>query len=142
LRLCRRCLGLFALGIALRRANFALRDRLLRDFLAFIVLVDAEANPAGDSQAALAISSEPVIADQRTNARRLTFDRIKGIDVCDLHIEPHASMFVEQIEGALRRCVPVAVHGTRIAANPTQLGLQRAWKIDRRRLIGFTGRWR
>jgi hypothetical protein len=83
-----------------------------------------------------------VIADQRANARWLTSNRIKGIDAGDLHIELHARVLVEQVEGFLGGCVPVSIHGAGFASDSAQFGLERAWKIDRRRLIGLIGRWR
>ena len=64
------------------------RGRLLHfDLFARVVVADFVARPARDLGATVAIGLEPMIANQRANARRLALDDIECIDARDLRIQ-------------------------------------------------------
>jgi hypothetical protein len=69
--------------------------------LALVVIIDEQACAAAHFRTSLAISPEPVIADQRANTRQLTFDRIKRVNAGDLHIEFQARVLVKKVERPL-----------------------------------------
>src|SRR5512132_2874663 len=75
----------------------ALGDRRFRaPLLAFIVVIEERALRTDDPAAAVAIGLEAVLADQRTDPRRLELDRVERVGACKLDIEPGSSMPVEQ----------------------------------------------
>src|SRR5438094_5415904 len=87
----------------------ALRGRRFRaPLLAVIVVIEERALRADDPAAAVAIGLEAVLADQRTDPRRLELDRVERVGACELDVEPGSRMSVEQRQRALRCRVPFA----------------------------------
>src|SRR4051794_16487212 len=81
--LCWRALSLLPLFVSLL-ALISRCDRLpLRDFLAIVVVIDAETGAAGDLDARVAIGPEAAVTDQRADASRLGLDRIERIETCE-----------------------------------------------------------
>src|SRR6266566_1455574 len=61
----------------------ALGDRLVpAPLLAFIVVIEGRALRADDPAATVAIGLEAVLADQRTDPRRLELDRVERVGAC------------------------------------------------------------
>jgi hypothetical protein len=117
---------------------FALRGRLFHfDFLASIVIGHFVTCAARNFATYFAIRFKAAIANQRTNTDRLAFDGIERIYAGNPDVQLHARVLVEQIERPLRCRIPVAVYRSGVAADASQFGLQRAWEINHRSLIGF-----
>src|SRR6266446_3411256 len=114
-----RCRSLPVVPVALRGRRFR------APLLAFIVVIEERALRADDPAAALAIGLETVLADQRTDPRRLELDRVERVGACELDVEPGAGMPVEQRQRALRRSVPFAIGRTAETADTAQLDLHR-----------------
>src|SRR6478672_7410846 len=91
----------------------ALGDRLLPvPLLAFIVVIEQRALRADDPAAAVAFGLVAVLADQRTDPRRLELDRVERVGAGKLDVEPGSGMPVEQRHRALRGRVPFAIGRT------------------------------
>src|SRR5438874_5613542 len=97
--------------------------RFRAPLLAFIVVIEERALRADDPAAAVAIGLEAVLADQRTDPRRLELDRIERVGACKLDVEPGSGMPVEQRHRALRRRVPFAIDRPGKTADAAQLDL-------------------
>src|SRR6266403_5670770 len=111
----------------------ALGDRLLpAPLLAFIVVIEDRAFRADDPGATVAIGLEALLADQRTDPRRLELERVERVGACELDVEPGAGMPVEQRQRALRRRVPFAIGSTAQTADTAQLDLHRFCNVGRR----------
>src|SRR5260370_42012389 len=96
----------------------ALGDRRFRaPLLAFIVVIEERALRADDPAAAVTIGLEAVLADQRTDPRRLELDRVERVGACELDVELGAGMPVEQRQRALPCRVPFAFSRTTRAAD-------------------------
>src|SRR5712692_1573162 len=75
---------------------------------AFIVVIEERALPADDFATAVAIGLEAVLADHRTDARRLELDRVKRIDTRNLDIESRLGVTVETAPSSAAR--PSSIH--------------------------------
>src|SRR5258707_533724 len=117
----------------------ALGDRLRPALLAFIVVIEDRAFGADDPAATVAIGFEAVLANQRTDPRRLELDRVERVGACELDVEPGSGMPVEQRQRALRRRVPFAIGRTAETADTAQLGLHRSCDVGRRRPVAQRG---
>src|ERR1700687_5848992 len=80
--------------------------RFRAPLFAFIVTIEERALRADDFAAAVAVGLEAVLADQRTDPRRLQLDRIERIDACKLDVEFGFGIVVEQGHPALGRSTP------------------------------------
>src|SRR6185437_5090941 len=111
----------------------ALDGRLAMTLLAFIVVVDERTLGAGDLRAMVAIGLEAMLTDQGTDARGLLLDRIERIGVHRLGVEPGASAAVELRQRVLGGRIPIAIGIAAVAADATQLGLDRLDDLGLRR---------
>src|SRR5258708_20067583 len=90
----------------------ALGDRLLPALLAFIVVIEDRAFGADDPAATVAIGFEAVLANQRTDPRRLELDRVERVGACELDVEPGSGIPVEHRHPTLRPYVPFPIART------------------------------
>src|ERR1700730_8697223 len=107
--------------------------RFLAPLLAFIVVIEEGALGADDLAAAVAVGLEALLADQRTDPRRLELDGVERVGACQLDLELGSAIPVEQRPVSSRRRIPFAVGRPAETADPAQLDLPRFCDVRLRR---------